>query len=357
MFNLRNRYLILFATGVLILFSFTPEPISAQDSGEETESGGEILRWDVDVGTVKVPQTLKAAEELREKNMYKFPEGTGAYFGFVSELEPWDYLDLNLEYPEDAWSSPLPYYFSMEPQLNAPFTIGGTCSIYDATGHLVIREYSLTEPPHPAFGGTSWFVMGDISRCWEDWMDEAVEFQEDYFPAETVGIRYFLSQVHLRGIIGGERMQDLLKQVNAKEVSIQRTYRDERMGIFFIPPTAEEWNNWIGEMYVWINMKNWVIERHQVDYLYGREYCQYYNQLWDVQPDISLFYLEWLPIRILDLLAEEYGLETTDEGPPVPDEYIEQDQWIRISGSGQNEEEEEKDEGSQGDGEESESSG
>ena len=176
-------------------------------------------------------------------------------------------------------------------------------------------------------------------------MDEAVEFQGNYFPAETVGIRYFLSQVHLGGIIGGERMRDLLNQVNAKKVSIQRTHRDERIGIFFIPPTAEEWENWIGEMYVWVNMKNWMIERHHVDFLYGREYCHYYNQLWDVQPDISLFYLEWLPIRILDLLAEEYGLQITDEGPPVPDEYIEHDEWIKISGTEQeegNKEEEEE---------------
>jgi hypothetical protein len=173
--------------------------------------------------------------------------------------------------------------------------------------------------------------MGDICRAWENRMDDAIEIKKPYLGAENVGIKYFLSQVHLAGVIGGPRMKALLYQVGAKEISIQRIYRDERYGVFYIPPTAAEWDNWIAELYVWVNLRNWGIERHQVDFLYGREYCQYFNQLWDVRPDDPLFYLEWLPKRILDLLDKEYHLTVTDEPPATgPDEYIEKDKYIRI---------------------------
>ena len=164
-------------------------------------------------------------------------------------------------------------------------------------------------------------------------MEGAIEVEIPYFGVENTGIRYFLSQVHIAGVIGGERMKALLKRVRAKELSIQRTYRDERFGVFYIPPTAYEWDNWITELYVWINMKNWGIERHQVDFLYGREYCQYFNQMWNVQPAESLFYLEWLPTRILDMLSEEYELTISDEASAGPDEYIEQDKFVHIKGS------------------------
>ena len=89
----------------------------------------------------------------------------------------------------------------------------------------------------------------------------------------------------------------------------------------------------MAELYVWVNMKNWGIERHQVDFLYGREHCQYYNQLWNVQPPESLFYLEWLPKRILDMLDEEYELTVSDEPPSGLDEFIGKDKFIHIKGA------------------------
>jgi len=340
-----NRILVIFSAITLLLLCFAPSGLSAQESGEETESGGEILQWDVDYGTVAVPQTAEASEALREEEAYRFAEGTGAYFGYVSSLEPWDFFDRYGQYPESAWKPPLPYYFGVAPPLNSPFYIKGTCSIFDNSGHLVVRKYTVVEPPKDGFGGTTWHVLGNITRSWEDWMNEPIEYEGEYLPVTLTGVKYFLNQVHLRGIVGGEKMKDLLEQVNAKEISIQRTHRDERIGVFYIPPTAEEWENWVAEMYVWVNMKSWKIERHQVDLLYGRESCQYYNQLWDVQPDISGFYLEWLPTRILDQIAEEYELEITDEEPLGEDEYIGHDEWIKISGKKQDEEvEQEKEE-------------
>ncbi len=298
------------------------------------ESGGEILKWDVEVGSVAVPQSEDAANDMRDEGIYKFPEGTGAYFVSTSVLEPWDYLDLYLEYPGGAWLPVLPYYFGASPVLNSDFTVQCTTSVFDNSGHLVVRHYKVKEPPKDVFGGTAWYIAGHISRVWDDWMDEPSETDSAYFPAEGAGIRYFLSNVHLGGVIGGDRMKALLKQVNAQEVSIQRTYRDERYGVFYIPPTAQEWDEWISDLYVWVNMQNYCIERHQVDLLYGREYCKYDDQLWNVQPDLSLFYLEWLPMRLLDMLAEEFKFEITEEEQPGEDEYLEKNQWIKISGSG-----------------------
>jgi hypothetical protein len=315
----------------LLAITFSPSFLHAEESGE---SGGEILKWDVDVGTVQVPQNLDAAEELREAGIYKFPAGTGAYFGSISVLEPWDYFDLYLEYPEGAWRPAFPFYFGASPVLNSSFTVECTTSVFDNSGHLVVRRYDVKEPPKDIFGGTAWYVGGNIGRVWDDWMAEPSEIERGYIPAEGVGIRYFLSMVHLGGVIGGENMKLLLKQVNAKEVSIQRTHRDERYAVYYIPPTAEEWEYWIGDLYVWINTKNLGIERHQVDLLYGREFCQYYNQLWNVQPDLTLFYLEWLPKRLLDILISEFNFEITNEEQIGPDEYLEENQWVKITGSG-----------------------
>ncbi len=348
----KTRNFILAA--LLFLLCVLPYMASAEESQGNEESGGEILNWDVSGEGYILPETTENANKLRENTLPRFEEGTGAYFGFTRSLVPWDFLDLNLTYPEEAWKTPFPYYFGVAPELNIPFWVEGTMSIFDDTGHLAVSEYSI-HIRDEVFGGTAWYCLGNISRGWEDWMDEAIEVQKPYLGEENTGIIYFLSQVELDGVIGGPRMKALLKQVHAKEMSIQRTYRDERYGVFYIPPTQREWDNWVAELYVWVNMKDYGIERHQVDFLYGREYCQYFNQLWDVQPDQSLFYLEWLPKRILDGLDDEYELSVSDKPPPGPDEYVEKDQWVHIKPKGT--EGESGNENSGGEGEEGESSG
>ena len=321
---------------ILALLCVLPASAIAGGSLSKDKSGGEILKWDVEGQKFKVPQDTEAANKLREDTQHRFAEGTGAYFGFTSSLELWDYLDWNLDYPDEAWKTVFPYYFGVSPPFNTAFWLEGSTVVFDDTGNLAVRTYRIFEPNAGETGqtyGTAWYCMGNICRAWESWMDEAVEVKKPYLGEGNFGIRYFLSQVHLAGVIGGPRMKALLEQVGAKELSIQRTYRDERYGVFYIPPTPVEWDNWMGELYVWVNVRNWGIERHQVDFLYGREYCQYFNQLWDVRPDDYLFYLEWLPKRILDLLDKQFQLTVTDEAPATgPDEFVEKDKYIRIQG-------------------------
>jgi hypothetical protein len=348
MLIIRKTFCIFITSVALAALCLPALPTLGEEGTENRESEGKILKYEVTGEGFIMPRNTEEANELREQRQQKFVEGTGAYFGFTSSLEPWDFLDLNLPYPKGAWKTVFPYYFGVNPQLNIPFWIEGTTVIFDNTGNLITREYQVHEPNWESYG-TAWCCMGNISRAWEDWMEEAIEVEKPYIGEGNAGIRYFLTQVHLGGVVGGQRMKALLEQVRAKEVSIQRTYRDERYGVFYIPPTSDEWDNWIAEFYVWINMKNWCIERHQVDFLYGREYCQYYNQLWDIQPNESLFYLEWLPTRILDMLDEQYHLTISEEPPPGPDEYIEKDQYVHIEGStdteGNPEEKEANDEG------------
>ena len=331
-----------FTLSILTLIALAPIKLSAGE-GAGFKSGGQTLDMEVTYQGVAVPQNTNAANSLRDENSEKFANGTGTFFSFITTLNPWDSFIIYADHPPDAWKPPLPFYFSAGPQLDMPIRIEGNVAVFDDSAHLTAREYWFSEPNWDTHG-VAWYCNGTESRAWEDWMDEAISLEQPYLDNTGMGVIYFLRKVHIEGIIGGEKMKALLEQVRAQEMSIQRVWREKKYGVFFIPSTPNEWENWIGGFYVWINMKNYTLERHQVDMLYGREICQYYNQIWNVRPFDSYFFLEWLPTRILDELGDEIGVTVTETPlDETEDTYIKEDQFVYIKGTPSNQTEPEED--------------
>ncbi|HDS29838.1 MAG TPA: hypothetical protein ENN67_02215, partial [Firmicutes bacterium] len=280
----------------LMIFPAWAEDVITSDDGPvtlrpEVEQDIHVVPIDEDTGTVDWSEYLK------------LNEGGGAKFGFITVLYPpdpaalYNIPDILLD---SAWRPPVPFAFGYSPPLSGQVSTRGWWYLEDATGNLGRRDMDVGDGNSSIFCST-WFLGGNSLYHVEENWNEGFFTEINYLPDdwEGGGIDYFLRNVWFRGILSGERMQNLLNICGA--VRFGRSPIEggrDHLVIFQISPNETDRQNGRGSLLVWTTVGDWRLVRTRLHTVYATEVTEYASVLGNVQNDPNVYYYEWLPENI-----------------------------------------------------------
>jgi len=273
-------------------------PALAQDEGgsgpaevkaeSETSESVVSIPLDEETGTVDWREYLS------------LPNGGGANFGFITVLFPPDPAAL-ADCPDilldGAWYPPIPFSSGYTPPGAQQVGIRGWWYLEDGSGNLARRDMQITTSDDSWFAST-WFMGGGWVYHIEEGCSSGYYTEESYLADEYSGpgIDYFLRSVWFRGVLGGDRMEQLLTICGA-----QRIGRDivagghDRLLIFEIPANEVDRQNGRGTLLVWLTIGDWRLQRTRLHAAYAIEVTQFENVSADIDNKNDVFYSSYLP--------------------------------------------------------------
>ncbi len=289
---MRIRVLAAIALFILVIL-----PVWAQDA-IDSESGPVEVEPDTEENVVSVPVDENTGTVAWEEYL-SLPNGGGAQFGFVTVLYPPD--PSTLEGCPDilldgAWYPPIPFSFGFYPSSESNISVAGWWYLEDASGTLARRDINLTIGSD-TWGCSTWFMGSTWIYHVEQGWNSGYIGEQYYAPDDWSGpgIDYFLRSVWFRGILGGERMSELLERCGA-----ERLGRDmmsggrERLAIFKVPPNETDRQNGRGSLLVWVRSGTWDLVRTRLHAAYAVEVTEFRNVSREVAVDPDVFYSDYL---------------------------------------------------------------
>jgi hypothetical protein len=293
---MRLRFLLSGIILILLMFPVWAEDVITADDGPQVlepqvEENLQSVPIDEETGTVNWGEYLK------------LDQGGGAKFGFITVLYPPDPAALSNvpETPLDtAWQPPIPFAFGYNPPSQGQISARGWWYLEDATGNLGRRDMDLSDGDSTWFCST-WFLGGSAIYHVEEGWNEGYFMETSYLPDdfEGGGIDYFLRNVWFRGVLNGERMQNLLNICGA--IRFGRSPIEggrDHLVIFQISPNETDRQNGRGSLLVWTTVGDWRLVRTRLHTVYATEVTEYASVMGEVQNDPSVYYYEWLPENI-----------------------------------------------------------
>ena len=311
---MRARFLL-----PLLFISLLTLPVWAQDQNPQEidpHNGAVTVQPDTQENMQNVP----IDEETGTVDWSKYsnlPPGPGANFGFLTTLyppEPAALADIPAQPLDTAWFPVIPFAFGYTPPADPRVSTQGWWYLEDTTGTLARRDMNITAGGSTWFCST-WFLGGtNVFHIEEGW--QSGYFAEtNYLPDEYsgAGIDYFLRSVWFHGVLGGQRMQDLLTYCNAQHIGrdLMRGGHD-RLAIFQIPASETDRQNGRGSLLVWLTIGDWRLVRTRLHAVYATEVTEFRNVSPEVQNDPQVFYSDFLS-QDLFVTIDQYLL--THEGP------------------------------------------
>ncbi len=284
-----------------ILLSVLILPAFGQDDAS-SDAGAVILEPDVEQNLESVP----IDEETGMVNWDEYSRmdtGPGAIFSFITVLYPADPAALanSPEFLLDtARQPPIPFAFGYEPPSEGDVSARGWWYLEDASGNLGRRDMDLSDGVNTWFCST-WFMGGSgLFHLEEGWTDGFYE-ETSYLPDDWTGggIDFFLRSVWHRGILDGERMENLLNVCGA--IRFGRSPIEggrDHLAIWQILPNETDRQNGRGSLLVWTSIGHWRLVRTRLHAAYATEVTEYATMLGEVQNDPMVFYSEFLPENI-----------------------------------------------------------
>jgi hypothetical protein len=145
---------------------------------------------------------------------------------------------------------------------------------------------------------STWFLgLSKVCYIEEGWKDAYID-DSNYVPDEFLqpGIEYFMKSVWFRGILGGQKMQDLLTECSAEQIGHDMIRgKLDKIIIYRIPPNENDRQNGRGNLLVWLTLGQWHLERTRLNAVYGTELTDYRDALSDVQNSPEVYYSDYLP--------------------------------------------------------------
>jgi hypothetical protein len=316
----------------------TPVDSSSSDSTSDdavidSSSGPVDLVPDVTEDTVTIPLT-EDGQNINWAEYLALPAGIGATWGFVSTLYPpdpaalYDCPDILLD---SAWSPPISFSYGFEPPASLNIITSGWWYIEDSSGNLARRDMVISSD-QDTWDATTWFMAGTNTLHIEEGWTTSYYSEDYYLPDEYSGpgIDYFLKTVWFRGVIGGDRMLELLSICNAQRIGrdTMNAGQDRQM-IFQIPSNELDRQNGRGNLLVWISNGHNQLIRTRLFTAYATEVTDFKNIQQEVELDPNTFYSDYLPEEVywsMDqyLLTHETPFFATQEqtsftGAPTPE--------------------------------------
>ena len=309
-FVMLARYFLSIIVAMFLAFPLWAEDEISSASGPvevtpETEESVVSVPVDEDTGTVNWQDYLS------------LPAGGGANFGFITVLYPPDPAAL-ANCPEilldGAWYPPIPYAFSFSPPTSGQIAARGWWYLEDGSGNLARRDMTISANGQEWYCSTWFMGSGWVFHIEESW--PTGYFAESYYlPDEYAGpgIDYFLRSVWFRGVLGGDRMMQLLDYCGAQRIGrdIMNGGRD-RLAIYEVPPNETDRQNGRGNLLVWLTTGDWRLVRTRLHAAYAIEVTEFQNVSIAVDNDPNSFYSDFLPNDIF-LSIDQYLL--THETP------------------------------------------
>jgi hypothetical protein len=237
------------------------------------------------------------------ENMPPLPPGPGSNFGFLITLyppEPAMLADLPNNLLDSAWFPTIPFAYGYEPNPDAAISVQGWWFLEDSTGSLARRDMNITMDRNTWFCST-WFLGGsNVFHIEEGWASGYFA-EMSYLPDEwnTGGIDYFLSNVWFKGVLGGQKMQDLLNQCNAQHIGrdlVRGGHR--RLAIYQILPNEMDRQNGRANLLVWVTIGDWKLTRTRLHAAYATEVTEFRNVSPEIQNDTQVYYSDYLTPEI-----------------------------------------------------------
>jgi hypothetical protein len=264
------------------------------------------------------------------ENMTPFPPGPGANFGFITTLyppEPAMLADLPQILLDSAWFPTIPFAYGFKPSPDAQISAQGWWYLEDSTGYLARRDMNIAMDQDTWFCST-WFLGGSnvfhIEQGWATGYFAEMEYLPDQRTAG--GIDYFLKSVWFNGVLGGQKMQDLLTQCNAQHIGrdlIRGGHR--RLAIYQIFPNETDRQNGRANLLVWLTIGDWKLVRTRLHAAYATEVTEFRNVSPEIQNDSQVYYSDYLTRQIywsidnyLLTHAGPFWGPGTEEGPTDP---------------------------------------
>jgi hypothetical protein len=284
----------------------TPVDSSSSDSTSDDavidSSSGPVEREpDVTEDTINIPLTEDG--QVNWADYLALPPGIGATWGFISTLYPPDpsaLYDSPSILLDSAWSPPIPFAYGFEPAGSMNITTTGWWYIEDSTGNLARRDMTISSD-QGTWDASTWFMAGTNTLHIEQGWTTSYYSEDYYLPDEYSGpgIEYFLKSVWFRGVIGGDRMLQLLQICNAQRIGrdTMNAGQDRQM-IFQIPSNEFDRQNGRGKLLVWVSNGHNQLIRTRLFTAYATEVTDFKNIQQEVELDPNTFYSDYLPEEV-----------------------------------------------------------
>jgi len=126
--------------------------------------------------------------------------------------------------------------------------------------------------------------------------------ENDYLDIDGKGAKYFLNAVQLKGMIVGTRMEQLLKETDARRIGGENI-RGTRTIVYGIQPTKADFLKGYRYLQVWVRVGDSKIIRTNLDLTYGREFTEYSRHMTNIAFDDERFLL---PGETVEEMRQEY---------------------------------------------------
>jgi hypothetical protein len=233
--------------------------------------------------------------------MGKVPEGPGAMFAFMAALFPPDpasLADLPKHVLDTAWLPVIPFSWGYSPSFNhGQITTQGWWYIEDTSCNLARRDMTVTDDTSQIATST-WFLGGTKLFYIEEGQKKGYSGDSLYPPDEWTGggIEFFLKTVWFKGVLRGQKMQDLLTECSAEQIGrdLIRGNQD-RVVIYRIRSNENDRQNGRGNLLVWVTLGEWRLVRTRLNTVYATEMTEFRNILPDIQNTPETYYSDFLP--------------------------------------------------------------
>ncbi len=286
----------------VILIGLLVIPAWGQDDPITSDDGPVILDLEIEENLQSIP----IDEETGTVNWDEYlslPAGGGASFGFTTVLYPPDPAALanSPEFLLDtAWFPPIPFALGLEPPESGQVSTRGWLYLEDASGNLARRDMDITMDGDVWFCST-WYLGGSALYHLEEGWTEGYFQEVSYLPDGWTGggIDYFLRSVWFNGVLGGNRMENLLNVCGANRIGRALIEGgSDRLAIFQILPNEMDRQNGRGSLLVWLTIGHWQLVRTRLHATYATEMIHYYCVSAEVENDPMVFHYENLPDNI-----------------------------------------------------------
>lgn len=294
---MRPVYLLIF----LSLFIYLSSAAIAQETGET-----KVVVPDTKVNIYRIPQDAAKRAEALNQIFNNVTPGNGSAFMFNT-----------LFTPSNAEQSSLRPGLVLKNQSSPPFSFQGYCITRDATGLRAVRFgnrfiNNQTESVGTIYAGGNriyrWKSLNDSKP-----VDELID--NNYLDYDVPGINYFMNSINMRGVIIGQRMDDLLVQTDARRIGVERI-RGTRTIVYGIQPANSDLADGLKYLKVWVRVGDTKLIRTNLDLTYGREFTEYSQHLTDVKFDDEKFLC---PGETVDDLLNEYEKILSPKSAPESD--------------------------------------
>ncbi|MCD6217130.1 hypothetical protein J7L05_04615 [bacterium] len=244
-------------------------------------------------------------------NLYRIPldpaeraKALNEIFNGVSPGNGSAFMFNTLFTPSNPEQSSLRPELMLNYQASPPYKFQGCCVTRDSTGLRAFKfgnRFANNQTSEVALmyaGGNRVYhwVNGSDDKFYEDTLEN------DYLDIDGKGAKYFLNAVQLKGMIVGTRMEQLLKETDARRIGGENI-RGTRTIVYGIQPTKADFLKGYRYLQVWVRVGDSKIIRTNLDLTYGREFTEYSRHMTNIAFDDERFLL---PGETVEEMRQEY---------------------------------------------------